>query len=221
MLFARLDINAQGNIRGEDKNLPAAMKTLVPTADSKLRAYKEARWVLGADYVFSVPLLAGQRIFTEVSRAATQKRCDLSCGLVMGFLNSDPRHCLARITVLLLSWLLVVSPVTAMDKSHRVKAALIYQFAKYTHWPKAMGDTITFCTYGGDTLAGALHTVQNKRVRNMRVDVRHVSSLPEVLRYCQVLFIGAQQSSLPTLLGGLENSAILTVGESKNFTTKI
>jgi len=136
----------------------------------------------------------------------------------MGFLNSDPRHCLARITVLLLSWLLVVSPVTAMDKSHRVKAALIYQFAKYTHWPKAMGDTITFCTYGGDTLAGALHTVQNKRVRNMRVDVRHVSSLPEVLRYCQVLFIGAQQSSLPTLLGGLENSAILTVGESKNFT---
>jgi len=68
MLFARLDINAQGNIRGEDKNLPAAMKTLVPTADSKLRAYKEARWVLGADYVFSVPLLAGQRIFTEVSK---------------------------------------------------------------------------------------------------------------------------------------------------------
>ncbi len=142
----------------------------------------------------------------------------------MGILNSAPGHCLAqrklpaRIATLLLSLWLVAAPVTAMDKSHRVKAALIYQFAKYTQWPKAIGDTITFCTYGGDTLAGALYTVQNKRVRNMRVEVRNVSSLPDVLRYCQVVFIGAQQLSLPTLLGGLENSAILTVGESNNFT---
>jgi len=142
----------------------------------------------------------------------------------MGILKTAPGHCpvkwtlLARLTLLLLSWLLVVSPVTAMDKSHRVKAAMIYQFAKYTQWPKAMGDTITFCTYGGDTLAGALYTIQNKRVRNMRVDVRQVSSLGDVLRYCQVVFIGSQHASLPTLLDGLENSAILTVGETKNFT---
>ena len=115
--------------------------------------------------------------------------------------------------------LLGVSSAMAMDKSHKMKAALLYQFAKYTQWPDALGDTITFCTLGGDSFEGALHTIQNKRVRNMRVNVRHVDSAQDVLSYCQVVFISANHPQpLPILLAVFENRAILTVSEMQNFT---
>ncbi len=129
--------------------------------------------------------------------------CRVFCGLI----------------ILIVMILLCASSTLAMDKSLRIKAALIYQFAKYTQWPDAIGDTITFCTLGGDQLAGALNTIQNKRVRNMRVNVRHVASAQDVLRYCQVVYITAHhQQALPILLSQFENSAILTVSEMQNFT---
>jgi hypothetical protein len=104
----------------------------------------------------------------------------------------------------------------------QVKAAFIYNFAKFVEWPddagSAGGAPLTLGVLGEDSLADALDgMVRGKKVGDRILQVRKFKSL-ESLEPCQVLFIApSEEARLPKILARIRQAPILTVGEGRRF----
>ncbi len=116
-------------------------------------------------------------------------------------------------------------PVNGQSSSageYEVKAAYLYNFAKFVEWPeKALLNStapIVLCVYGEDPFGRALdETVKGKSVNNRDLAIHRAKSLQELKR-CQVVFIdGAEGKRLPEILRELQGSSVLVVGESSGF----
>jgi len=100
-----------------------------------------------------------------------------------------------------------------------VKAALLYNFAKFTEWPgMAASDTIVFCVVADDGIAEALvETVTGKSIGGHKIQV----SRPQVRaewRTCNLLYIpDAEARRSGSGLDGLKTLPVLTVSDGKGF----
>ncbi len=105
---------------------------------------------------------------------------------------------------------------------YQVKAAFLYNFAKFVEWPSdAPGDdhnSIVLGIVGEDSFRDLLeHTVQGKTVNGRRLVVRRPKNASDA-RACQIVFIGASEKKrLRPLLDSLKGAGVLTVGESEGF----
>ncbi len=106
----------------------------------------------------------------------------------------------------------------AIDE-YRVKAAFLYNFAKFVEWPpdafKSPADPITICVLGnpfGDRLTA---TINGKQIDERRLVVRE---LPDAAKAsgCQILFVAGEKKR-GDLLGQVKMSPVLTVGETGGF----
>ena len=102
-----------------------------------------------------------------------------------------------------------------------VKAAFLYNFAKFVEWPSdATGGTttITVGVLGSDPMAEALRTiVRDKTVGGRGFAVRKPASLDD-LAGLHVLFIGdGDTRRLPDILKRLEGTTVLTVSDIDRF----
>jgi hypothetical protein len=103
-----------------------------------------------------------------------------------------------------------------------VKAAYLYNFAKFVEWPAGAfaGPTspIRLCLLNGDPLESDLRkTVEGKSIANHPVAVVLVQS-NEAYRDCHVLFLGsASDRQSKQILEFLNGACILTVGDSEEF----
>jgi hypothetical protein len=101
----------------------------------------------------------------------------------------------------------------------RVKAAYLYNFAKFVEWPDpAESGPIAFCVLANDVFSDTLdRTVKGKTVNGRAIVVRHyIAGQP--IADCSVLFVA--DSEKPRLAGILPNPVamgVLTVGEMKGF----
>jgi YfiR/HmsC-like len=108
------------------------------------------------------------------------------------------------------------------DEEYRVKAAFIFHFAQLVDWPagKPTGtdNSLILCTLGEDPFHGVLEsTVAGKAIRKRIVRVRHLGE-PQDMQACQIVFLGrAQSERISTLVAGLHNAPVLTVGETAGF----
>ncbi len=104
----------------------------------------------------------------------------------------------------------------------QVKAAFLYNFARFVEWPS---DTLTG---EGPFVIGVLGTgafnqaleaaVLGKTVGSRAIRVRQVKSLEEADR-CHILFVGGKEPEWPAgLLKAVRGSAVLTVGDTETFT---
>lgn len=102
-----------------------------------------------------------------------------------------------------------------------VKAALLYNFAKFAKWPaESFADPISplqICVLGKDPFGATLDTLVGKRVRNRQVatsrfaDVRHVKK-------CHLLFIAeSEQRQVTRILEYLRDLPVLTIADMPNF----
>lgn len=109
--------------------------------------------------------------------------------------------------------------VTRMSDT-AVKAALLYNFAKFTEWRKPSGyaGPITLCVMGDARVAGALEeTVSAKRLDGRDLDVRHVA-LDDPVGGCDVLFVPASETRrAASVLSTLGAQPVLTVSDGKDF----
>jgi hypothetical protein len=105
---------------------------------------------------------------------------------------------------------------------YQVKAAFLYNFARFVEWP---GDvlpspeaSIVLCVYGEDPFGPALdEMVKGKSINNRDLAIHRAKNSQE-LKGCQVVFIdGAESKRLPEILGALQGSSVLLVGESNGF----
>jgi hypothetical protein len=114
------------------------------------------------------------------------------------------------------------SPGQAFDE-YQVKAAFLYNFAKFVEWPPGTFarsyDPISICVIGQNPFGSTLEDmVQGKKVGERGFVVRRLPDTQQAGK-CQILFIGASEwKRTGALLEALKGIGILTVGETDDFT---
>lgn len=126
-----------------------------------------------------------------------------------------------------LSLNLIIGAVTGLPGSahgqdvppseYQMKAAFLYNFAKYVDWPaEALPEhaPLVIGVFGDDPFGGALDDiVRNKVISGHPLVARHLTLLREVTS-CQVLFISSSEKKhWPEISNALAGSSVLTVSE--------
>jgi len=118
------------------------------------------------------------------------------------------------VLALVVAWSAVL-PAQDVPLEYRVKAAFLFNFAKFVEWPPdTNAGPLTICVAGrnvfGDFLA---ETVRGENINGRPLAVR---VLLEPERGCHILFVprGAATSAY---LRGTRSSPVLTVGEAPDF----
>jgi hypothetical protein len=102
---------------------------------------------------------------------------------------------------------------------YEVKAAFLYNFAKFVAWPAGSGgNEFVITILGEDPFGSALdEALAGKEVERRRVVVHRASRLEDLGR-TQILFISdSERSRLPVVLKQVEGLGVLTVGEMDRF----
>ena len=100
-----------------------------------------------------------------------------------------------------------------------VKAAFLFNFAKFTEWPAlAPNAPLTLCVVGDGRIAAALvDTVRNQRIGAHAIDARSLANDAPV-RSCDVLFVAtAETHRAMSVLDTLRTLPILTVSDHHDF----
>ena len=107
-------------------------------------------------------------------------------------------------------------------KEYSVKAALVFNFARFTDWPL---DTLvdspkifSICVVGDGTILDAFAGVNGKYIKGCRIVVKRVRRMQKS-DTCNLLFIsGSDRSILPKIFAAVEGKPVLTIGEMSGFT---
>jgi hypothetical protein len=103
---------------------------------------------------------------------------------------------------------------------YEVKAAFLYNFAKYVEWPSAPAADAPFviCVLGQDPFGGLLdQTLSGKSIRERPLEVRRCAGVEEAAQ-AQIVFVGtSERADLPRILQALHGRPVLTVGEMDRF----
>jgi hypothetical protein len=100
---------------------------------------------------------------------------------------------------------------------YQVKAAFLYNFAKFVEWPSPPQTAIELCVVGEDPFGKILEdTVQGKTINGQPMVVRRLKA-GEVPRNCQIAFVNAPEREARSILDALRGAHTLTVGESPSF----
>jgi hypothetical protein len=102
-----------------------------------------------------------------------------------------------------------------------LKAAFLYNFAKFTGWPAdalASGARLVLCSTDA-VVGGALGaTTAGRSIDGHAIETRHVDPSSEALHECHLLYVGDLPSKVAgPLLEGLQRSPVLTVGDRDDF----
>jgi hypothetical protein len=104
----------------------------------------------------------------------------------------------------------------------QVKAAFLYNFAKFVDWPAEAFSTadapLVLGILGPDPVgSAAMQSLADKKVKGRPLEVRVLSGIEEAKR-CHILFISVtEQPRLARLLDSLRGSSILTVSDIEHF----
>ncbi len=111
--------------------------------------------------------------------------------------------------------------VTAADPpEYQVKAAMLYNVAKFVDWQEAQTDApLQVCVFGKNPFGAALDSLRGKVVHGRQLNVRQVSR-PDEIGACQILFISSsERRSLPAILAKGALAGVLTVSDMERFAT--
>ncbi len=113
------------------------------------------------------------------------------------------------------------SAKASASREYRIKAAFLYNFAKFTVWPAgAFADAkapLRLCILGDDPFDGALDALEGRTVKNRPIVAGRLSS-GDPLGQCHLLFIGASEHGrLGAILESLRGMPVLVVGDTLHF----
>jgi len=133
------------------------------------------------------------------------------------------RHVLIKSIVLSFSLVFAIGlKCHAQPTEYQIKAAFIYNFARFTDWPPAAfvasDSPMVIGVLGknvfGDDLA---NTVNGKSIDGHPLQFKHFDSIADAA-HCQVLFISAShKEDLPKILQQLQGNSTLTISETDGF----
>ncbi len=104
---------------------------------------------------------------------------------------------------------------------YEVKAAYIYNFAKFVRWPQNAfsdgSDKIHVCVLGDDPFGSSLSTIEGKTAVDRKIGVRRIASLQNA-RGCEIIFIsGSEAERVRQIMKTLDSLPVLTVGDTEGF----
>lgn len=103
---------------------------------------------------------------------------------------------------------------------YQVKAAFLYNFAKFVKWPpqESLGATFVVAVLGADPFGEICDkTFAGKTLEDRTIEIRRLQA-PDDASRVQVLFVGSSEKArLAQILKGLQGSSVLTVGEMEGF----
>ena len=117
---------------------------------------------------------------------------------------------------------------TSADKDkyaeYKVKAAYLYNFAKFVEWPsEAFADPslpLGICIIGEDPFGEALNSLKDKSVKGRKLAISQYSESSE-LKDCHILFISpSEKNNLAGILEMIKDRHILTVSDMNKFANR-
>jgi hypothetical protein len=102
---------------------------------------------------------------------------------------------------------------------YQVKAAFLYNFAKFVEWPggafENQSESLVVCVLGEDPFGRALDDiVSGKKIDGRAFTVRRISD-PRQAKGCRMLFVSSSEpKGVLSVLANMNESGVLTVGES-------
>jgi len=130
------------------------------------------------------------------------------------------------ITIMLFS--ASVATVTRADEDlsgeYLVKAAFLYNFAKFVEWPNEAfsrpDDPIVLYILGDDPFDAAIETISGKVIRGRELKVKVISNIEKIDK-CHILFIcRSEKDHLKQLLDIMKKAGTLTVADINGFADK-
>lgn len=130
------------------------------------------------------------------------------------------RAALQKALLLAMAWL-PLNAAAFMAEEYAIKAAFLYNFAKFIEWPPtafaADSDPLRICVVGDNPFGAALTNLRDKRVGQREVEVQEAPAGGEA-RDCHIAFISrSEQPRLKSLLRTLSNRPVLTVSDIEGF----
>lgn len=113
-------------------------------------------------------------------------------------------------------------PASGQVDEYQVKAAFLYNFAKFVKWPAQTftnpNDPMTICVIGDPALSHVVESlVAGKDVEGRRFVVKAIAEVRQI-GTCQILFVsGSEQPRVPSILAGCKTRSVLTVGDAEGF----
>ncbi len=114
------------------------------------------------------------------------------------------------------------APAEQPSREYLIKAAILYNFAKFTRWPAAAFASadapLELCVIGVDPFREALATIDGKRVGSRNLRTRLIADTA-MIGACHVLFVSAsERARLAEVLAAANGAAVLTVADIPDFT---
>jgi hypothetical protein len=105
---------------------------------------------------------------------------------------------------------------------YQVKAAFLFNFAKFVEWPAdafpGAEAALQVCVLGQDPFGHDFQQmIADKTVDGHRIEVIHPSGVPQA-KACQIIFVASSEKrQAREILRGLRGASVLTVGDTAGF----
>lgn len=111
---------------------------------------------------------------------------------------------------------------TLPPTEYQVKAAFLYNFAKFVEWPETAFSgskaPLNICILGENPFNESLDDIRDKTVSGRPLSIRMNPGI-EMLAQCHILFISASEKNrLSSIIHRLSNVRVLTVADMDGFT---
>lgn len=129
---------------------------------------------------------------------------------------------MALLRKVVIALLLMAAPLRAQAPEYDLKAAFLFNFAKFVEWPATAfsgeRSPLAICVYGEDPFGRALDmVVQGERVGERSLLVQRPDSVDD-LGECHVLFISrSEKGRLRDVMTEVEGKPVLTVADTDGF----
>jgi hypothetical protein len=109
----------------------------------------------------------------------------------------------------------------AKYSEYKIKAAYLYNFAKFVEWPaEVLADPslpLSICIIGKDPFGKAIDTIKNKTIKGRKLLIRRFTSIDD-LKDCHVIFISpSEKKNLARILEKIKDMHMLTVSDIDGF----
>lgn len=127
--------------------------------------------------------------------------------------------------IIFLMTLYVSSPSKAGETSeNEVKAAYLFNFAKFVEWPERAFATktspIILCILGDDPFGEALTSLEMKKIKGRSLTVVRAHN-KEQIKTCHMLYVSeSEKKELPEIFTKTDNKPCLTVSSIEDFASK-
>lgn len=109
------------------------------------------------------------------------------------------------------------APRAQAQSEYQVKAAIIYNIARFVDWPPPGRSTVTLCILGVDPFGSGIDVLAGRPVGAAALQVRRIAR-PDEARGCQLVFVGGSEAPrLKSVLNALPQGQVLTLADTPGF----